>query len=860
MTNRRNFLKIATVTGAAAIFPNSHALETAIAPSTTDLAPTTPKNSVSPFCEEPLVMPEGSVQYGRPLPGMSDYEITKTFAPGKSTYVKGVCLNASHWGVTTVHVHGGKIQRLSPFYLDESPSLQLESYGRQPYNEARIRYPMVRKSFLEKGIAAGGNGRGSEPFVRVSWDKAAELVAEHIKRVNQKYGPTAIYGGSYGWKSPGRIGNAHSLLHRLLNLAGGFTGYLNDYSTACAQVILPYVIGSNGVYDQVTAWDLILAHTQLIVFWGCDPTLTNDIDWVTTIHENFSGFERVKEAKIPCVAINPLKPDTAEFFGEQCQWIAPRPGTDVAMMAAMCWELEKSGKADHEFLKKYTYGFDEFRDYLSGKEDGIEKTPEWASKICDVPAKDIVNLAHEMRDKCSMLMGGWGIQRAQYGEQVHWMMVALAAMCGHIGLPGGGFGFTYHYSNGGAPTSCAPYLPAVSTNPSHAPYLPRIPVSAFCDCFLHPGKVVDYNGQKITYPDIKMVLWSGGDPYTHQEQTNRLIEAWKKPEVVVVCDSMWTSSARFADIVLPACTGLERNDLTRSGSYSNLGYIAMHNAIEPQYESRSDYEIYSLIARKLGFEDAYTEGLDDIGWVKRFYEQAASQAKENGNPMPAFEDFWKGGFVIFPVSEEAKHYNYFGDFRKNPVTNPLKTESGKIQLYSPKIASYKYEDCPPHPTWLEPTEWLGGQMAKQYPFALITAKSRYRLHSQLDSTASHNYADVEEREPCWIHPDSAKKLGIESGDILEVESKNGRVLAGAIVTDRVRPDVVVIRQGAWYAPEKPGEVGSLDIHGCDNVLTTDIPSSKLSRGNCANSWLVKVKKYKGELRPIYVWQQPRSTV
>ncbi|MCD8338897.1 MAG: molybdopterin-dependent oxidoreductase, partial [Burkholderiales bacterium] len=692
------------------------------------------------------------------------------------------------------------------------------------------------------------------------------LVAQHIKRVREKYGNSAIYGGSYGWRSPGQLGNARSLLHRMLNLAGGFTSYLNDYSTACAQVILPYVIGSNGVYEQNTAWDLICDGTQLIVFWGCDPTVTNDLDNATSIHEDFEPFQRVKEAKIPCVAVNPLKPDTAEFFGDQCRWIAPRPGTDVAMMAAMCWELEKSGKADHDFLKKYTYGFDEFRDYLSGKEDGVEKTPEWAAKICDVPAETIVTLAHEMRDKRSMLMGGWGIQRAQYGEQVHWMMVALAAMCGHIGLPGGGFGFTYHYSNGGAPTSVAPALPAISTSPvvknpdgttKAAPNMPKIPVSAFCDCFLHPGKVIDYNGGKITYPHIRMVLWSGGNPYSHQEQTNRIVEAWKRPDVEVVCYSMCTSSARFADIVLPACTALEKDDITFIGSYSNLGYVAMQKAIEPQYESMSDYEIYRLISRKLGIEEEFTEGLDTMGWVKRFYETAAGQAKEGGHPMPSFEDFWKGGYVIFPVTEESKHYNYFGEFRKNPVTNPLGTESGKIQLYSPKIASYKYADCPPHPTWLEPKEWLGGKAVKEHPFALITAKSRYRLHSQLDSTGSHDYADVEEREPCWIHPDAAKKLGIQDGDIVEVENRRGRALAGAIVTDRVRPDVVVIRHGAWYCPDRPGHVGTLDNHGCANVRTEEYPSSKLSRGNSANSWLVRIKKYTGPLKPIYVWYQPR---
>jgi trimethylamine-N-oxide reductase (cytochrome c) len=848
MTTRRNLFKLAA--GAAVLPAAARAAETPAAKPAEAAAPAAP-----------------AVKTGAPLQGAGDLSLSKTFGTGKSTFNKGTVMTASHWGVGRVHVNGGKIERITPIEEDLSPSLQLESYARFPYNSARIRYPMVRKSFLEKGHAAGGEGRGSEPFVRVSWEKAVELVHREVSRVAKTYGPKAIYGGSYGWMSPGSVGNARNLMQRMLNVcAGGYTGHLGDYSTGCAQVILPYVIGTNGVYEQVTAWDLICDKTELIVLWGADPTVTNDIDWSTTVHENYDGFSRVKELGIPVVAVNPLKPDTAEFLGDKCEWIAPRPGTDVAVMAAMCWELEKSGRANHTFLKKYTVGFDKFRDYLSGKEDGVEKTAAWAEKISGVPAAKIAELANLMRDKRSMLMGGWGIQRAQYGEQVHWMMVTLAAMCGHIGLPGGGFGFTYHYSNGGAATSEAPALSGISANPSGATAgqswegtaLVRIPLARFSECFLNPGRTIEYNGTKITYPDIQLVFWSGGNPFAQQEDTNQLVKAWKKPEVTIVTDIVWTASARHADIVLPACTALERNDITSIGSYSNLGFVAMQQAIEPQWESLSDFEIYRRICAKFGKEAAYTEGRTEMEWVRCFYEGAAKASAEKGLKMPSFEEFWKTGIVTFPVTEESRHYNYFGAFRKNPVVNPLGTASGKIEIYSEKIASYKYPDCPAHPAWLEPTEWLGGAIVKDYPFALLTSKSRYRLHSQLDSTGSHDYADIDGREPVWIHPDAAKKLGLKPGDIAEVTSKRGSVLCSTVVTDRVRPDVVVVHHGAWFCPKEPGKVGSLDLHGCDNVLTGDIISSRLSCGNVANSWCVKVKKYEGAADPVYVWNQPKE--
>ena len=846
MTNRRNLFRAAGLAGAAALFPASHA------------SAAEAKTAASAASAAARIL-EGGVEVGAPLPGIADMTLSRTFGTGKSVLNDGVVMNASHWGVYKVHVKGGRIERLEPFEKDHAPSMQLQGLAQQPYNPARIRYPMVRKSFLEKGYQAGGEGRGKDPFVRVSWDEALTFVAKELKRVRESYGPESIYGGSYGWMSSGALGNARNLMQRVLSLNGGYTGHYGDYSTGCAQVILPYVIGTNGVYEQVTSWELVSERTELVVLWGADPSVTNDIDWSTTIHENAEGLRKVKAKGIPVIAINPLKPDTAEFFGDKCEWIAPKPNTDVAMMLAMCWELETKNLVDRDFIKKYTVGYDAFIGYVLGKTDGVAKTPEWAERICGVKAADIVRLAHLMREKRSMLMGGWGIQRAQFGEQVHWLMVVLAAMCGHIGLPGGGFGFTYHYSNGGAATSDGPSLPGISANPkdSTGRIAARIPLARFTDCFLNPGKTIDYNGQKITYPDIRMVFWSGGNPFAQQEDTNRLIKAWKRPEVTVVTDVVWSASARMADIVLPACTALERNDITSIGSYSNLGFVAMHQAIEPQYESHSDYWIYSHLAAKLGLEKEFTEGLDEMGWVKRFYEQAAGEAKEAGLEMPSFEEFWKAGYVMFPVSEDARRFNYLGDFRKNPIVNPLATESGKIEIFSKKIESYHYDDCPAHPTWMEPDEWLGGKLAQEYPFALLTSKSRYRLHSQLDSTASNLFANIEDREPMWIHPAAAKKLGLAAGDVAEVQSRRGTVLAGVLVTDRVRPDTVVIHHGAWYSPKDPGVEGTLDGHGCDNTLAIDIPSSKLACGNVANTSLVRIRKYEGELPPVTAHVQPR---
>lgn len=336
----------------------------------------------------------------------------------------------------------------------------------------------------------------------------------------------------------------------------------------------------------------MIGHSERVVFWGCDPLVTNDIDWHTTIH-NAAGYIRaLRDKGVTTISINPVQTDTAEYLGSE--WIAPRPGTDCAMMLGMMHELEATGKADHAFLEKCCSGWKELRAYIMGDEDGVAKTPEWAAEKTGVPAERIRKLAHDLHEHRTMLMVGWGIQRIQYGEQPHWMAFALASVLGQIGLPGGGIGTNYQYSSGGAPLAKGPFLAGVPAKVK--PALPfndnwkgstTIPVARFVECFLNPGKTIDFNGRKVTYPEVRLVLWAGGNPFAHQPDTMKLERAWKEPETVVVTDTVWTATARHADIVLPACTTFEHNDITSIGTYTNDGFVAMKQAIEPRFESRS---------------------------------------------------------------------------------------------------------------------------------------------------------------------------------------------------------------------------------------------------------------------------------
>ena len=790
-------------------------------------------------------------------------------------------LTASHWGIVRATVREGRIVRVEPFELDRAPSPNLDRLANLPYSPSRIRYPMVREGYLKAKAVSASNAhranRGKEKFVRVSWDEALDLVASEIRRVYEQYGPSAVFGRSYGWMSTGKVNGAVTLQRRLLNLMGGFVPCENSYSTAAVGKILPYVVGTSD--PRSTSWDVVLEKSERVVFWGCDPLVTNDIDWLTTLHNGTGYIRALKEKGTKTVSVNPIRTDTAEFLGSE--QISPRPGTDCALMLGMIHELVRTKEADLEFLKTHTSGWREFLDYVEGKTDGIAKTPAWAETKCGVPAAKIAGFAHDLKAHRTMLMVGWGIQRIRYGEQSHWMAFALASVLGQIGLPGGGIGTNYHYSSGGSPVARGPFLGGISGTPKPAKaavtanfcehfreaFGGAIPVSRFADCFLHPGKTIDFNGRKVTYPDVRLVMWAGGNPFAHQPDTEKVRRAWAKPETVVVTDTVWTATARHADIVLPAATFWEHDDITSIGTYSNDGIAAMHRAIPPQWESKSDYAIFSALAERLGCAEEFTEGLDEHGWIRRLYEDAKAKGDALGVAMPEFDEFWKKDCVLFDVKEKERHFVAFEDFRKDPKTHPLSTESGLIQLYSPKIAGYGYDDCLGHPAYFEPPEGVN-TATKATPLALMTVKSRRRLHSQLDGTlvfenqsgggsagiegpASEPVA-VDGCEPLWIHPSDAEARGIRSGDLVLVANGRGRALAGAYVTDRVTKGVVVLRHGAWYAPVET-EDGTLDVRGNSNTLTLDEPTSKLACGNIASTALVEVSKWTGERHYVYVF-------
>jgi biotin/methionine sulfoxide reductase len=760
--------------------------------------------------------------------------------------------HSSHWGAFTAEIDEGRIVGVRPFEKDPDPSPLINSMPDAVYDESRIARPMIRKGWLDHGPGGNRQQRGAEPFVAVPWDEALDIVAAEIDRVRHEHGNSAIFGGSYGWSSAGRFHHAKTQLHRYLNTVGGFTAQKHTYSIAAGYAILPHILGSaRAAMTDYTSWDSIAANTELMVAFGGVPLKNMQVlSGGPAEHISGPSLKAAVDAGVEIINVSPIRDDVSAHLG--ATWLALRPNTDVALMLALAHTLETEGLADEQFLNRYCAGYEKFRPYLLGTDDGVAKDANWAAPICDIDADTIQQLARRMASKRTFINTNWSLQRGEYGEQPFWMTVTLAAMLGGIGLPGRGFGFGYgSMGNTGNPRRPAP-TPSLSTGDN--PCTEWIPVARISDMLLNPGSEYEFDGETRTYPDIRLVYWCGGNPFHHHQDLNRLVRAWQKPETIIVNEPWWTATAKFSDIVLPSTTTLERNDI---GATSKDRFImAMDQTIDPVGEARNDFDIFGGLARRAGTEASFTEGRDEAEWLRHLYDRTRQQAAEQDLTLPSFDDFWQAGHVETPRAE--KPIVIMESFRADPAAAPLTSPSGKIHIFSDVVDGFGYDDCPGHAVWREPTEWLGAETANTYPLHMISNQPRTRLHGQLDNGRVSRASKIQEREPVWLHPADAAARGIADGEIVRIFNARGATLAGVLITEEVRPGVIQFATGAWYDPADPGTENSLDKHGNPNVLTRDAGTSRLGQGPSAHSALVEVECFEGKLPPVSAHKPPRT--
>lgn len=759
-------------------------------------------------------------------------------------------LTAMHWGVYEVETLNGKRPVLKPFRHDPDPNPIGLHVLSDDVERLRIKRPAVRKSWLEAGAKSDGTLRGREPFVEVPWEQAIDLVAREIDRVRRDFGNESIFGGSYGWSSAGRFHHAQSQVHRFLNALGGYVRHVDTYSLGAGRAIMPHVVATmEQLMIEHTSWSVLAEHCEMFVAFGGVPIKNAQVGaGGPSEHRVRGGINELAKRGARLVNISPIR-DNLEAADGKIEWIQIRPGTDVAVMLAMSHVLISENRHDKTFLAKYCTDFSPIEDYVMGRSDGIAKTPAWAAAISGVPADTITSLARDMASKRTMLNIAWALQRADHGEHPFWMLVTLAALLGQIGLPGGGFGLGYGAANlMGSPNAriSGPTLPQ-GTNPVKA----FIPVARIADMLFDPGGTFTYNGATHTYPDIRLVYWAGGNPFHHHQDLNRLVRAWAKPETIIVNEQFWNPLAKMADIVLPATTAQERDDLGYSNREKHV--IAMKQIVPPQGDARDDYDIFAAIAETLGAREAFTEGRTARQWLEALYAESREKARKAHVELPSFDTLWDAGYA--EIRGPNTDVVLLRDFRDDPVAHKLATPSGKIEITSPRIASFGVKGHPGHATWHEPREWLGGSLAQKYPLHMLSDQPETRLHSQLDHSPYSQGAKVAGRQPVVLHPDDAARRGIKGGDLCRVFNDRGATLAGAIVSDTVMPGVVRLSTGSWYDPaaETPG----LDKNGNPNVLTADIGASDLTQGCTAHTCLVDVERFDGDPPPVTAYDLPR---
>ncbi|HGM5488704.1 TPA: dimethylsulfoxide reductase subunit A [Serratia fonticola] len=709
--------------------------------------------------------------------------------------------------------------------------LRGRSMRRRVYNPDRLKYPMLR---------VGKRGEGK--FKRISWDEAYTLIADNMKRIIKDYGNEAIYlnygTGTLGGTITRSWPPGSTLIARLMNCCGGYLNHYGDYSTAQIAMGLNYTYGGWAGGNSPTD----IENSKLVVLFGNNPGETRMSGGGVTYL-----LEQARErSNARMIVIDPRYTDTAA--GREDEWIPIRPGTDAALVAGLAHVLISENLVDQPFLDKYCVGYDEktlpagapanghYKAYILGQgDDGIEKTPDWASKITGIPVDRIIKLAREIGStKPAFISQGWGPQRHANGELTSRAIAMLPILTGNVGIHGG---------NSGAREGSYG-LPFVRMPTLENPVKTSISMFLWTDAILRGPEMTakrdGVQGKDNLDVPIKFI-WNYAsncliNQHSEINRTHDILQDDKKCEMIVVIDNHMTSSAKYADLVLPDCTASEQMDFCLDASSGNMGYVIFADqAIKPKFECKNIYDMTSELARRMGVEQEFTEGRTQEEWLRHLYQQS----REAIPALPEFEQFLKQG--IFKQRDPDGHYVAYKGFRDNPQANPLSTPSGKIEIYSAQLAELaatweleKDDVIHPLPVYAAGFESLDDPLSGKYPLLMTGFHYKARTHS------TYGNVDVLKaacRQEMWINPIDAQSRGIANGDLIRIYNDRGEVRINAKVTPRMLPGVVAMGEGAWYAPD-----GSrIDHAGSINVLTTQRPSP-LAKGNPSHTNLVQVAK------------------
>ncbi len=691
------------------------------------------------------------------------------------------------------------------------------SYRRRQYHPDRLKTPLVR---------TGKRGEGK--FREATWDEALGIMAAEMLRIRSKYGNESMF-VPYGTGSYSHL-NGRWPAARLMNFIGGALDYYNSYSWACISKATPTVYGTGITGNQRQDW----LNSKYILMWGWNPAEMRD----GTNSDYFIKKARENGARVVC--IDPRMTFSAVSLADE--WISIRPGTDTAMMSAMAYVMVMEKLYDIDFVRTHCLGFDStqmpkgleneesYVDYLLGKFDGQPKSPKWAAPITGVPSETITRIAREYATtKPAMLYQGYGMQRRAYGEQPVRGGCVLAAITGNVGIHGGWASGIAHQPGGEPFWSIFP----TGTNNVQA----RIPTFLWTEAIIRGTTLTAKEGltgvEKLN-SNIKFI-WSVASNILMNQHGNinrsgRILENESLVEFIVVQDQFMTSSAKYADLVLPVCTHFETWGLEDGWKYGEE-VILMPQVVQPAFQSKSDYRICADLAAKLGVYDAFTEGLDEKGWTHKLWDQYRETRFHN---LPPFEKFLESNQGVYSVPVFNPKIS-FQEFRNDPIGHPLQTPSGKIEIFSETLFQMgNPNEIPAVPKYIQEWESPFGPEASSYPLQAIGPHYMARVHS------THDNVDwLKEAFPqrVFINPIDANSRDLTDGDRVLVFNERGKISLPCRVTPRIMPGVVAVPQGAWSMPGPDG----IDTNGNINALSSE-RWTPLAFGNAQHTIMVEIKK------------------
>ncbi len=814
--------------------------------------------------------------------------------------------------VVTLDVKDGKILRTRPldysatYNLDDLNRFSLEkdgkvfvepakspippfafAYKRHAFSRNRIPYPLVRENFDPDGDRHT-ELRGTDKYRRISWDEATDIIAKEIHRQFADYGPGSILVQQDGHGETKIVHPCHGCMTKLIDDLGGavvqarqpdsWEGWYWGAKHTWGMEPLGQGKTQNLFYD-------ITMNTKMLLYWGCDNETTT-WGWCGQIPSKLSFWW--SSLGIESVYVCPDVNYSAAVHADK--WIPVYPNTDLPLQMAIAYVWMTEGLYDREYIDTHTIGFDWLEyEILQGGDDGVPKTPEWASPLCGVPVRTIKALAREWArvPTTTAHCNGGSFIRSCYSHEPARMEVVLLAMQG-LGKPGRNYMKFIEWN--------IYEIPDFNPMPRDEEWLTgfggynasmlEADKSRFVPKTLIPEgiratktKTIDWFGHVICMmpaddqtqhfefpeqgdPELHMI-WSDAPCWsTCWNDGNEYIDALRESsmEFILVQHPWFENDVHFADVILPVSTRYEVEDIGYD-NYSGCFNTIVHSdqAVAPFAESKSDWFCVQEVAKKLeklygdeenykNIYERYTGGRTVESSVKATYDSSRALKYRS------YEDFMDAGYTSIPHAKDWKEdHAGFYDFYVDPDNNPLPTPTGKIEFYSTRLGEFFPDDKErrPYPHYIAATErfheYREDPKHDKYPFLLVSNHPRWRVHANFDDnswfreieTCKVIGPDGYAYEPLWINPKDAEKLGIKTGDVVKIENDRGWVLGGAYVTERIMPETVLQDHGARLDPIVPGKS---DRGGANNLIAPKETTSQNCAGEVTSGYLVGIEK------------------